>query len=134
MRDPKAEASRWLDQAENDLAFARYALDGGFFHQACFVSQQCAEKAVKAVHYHEGARTVIGHSVVGLMAPLAGAHPELDALNDAAAELDLFCIPARYPNGLVDGTPHQVFTRAQAERALECAERIFSAMRSRLGR
>ncbi len=43
MHDPAAEGQRWLAQADNDLAFARYALDGGFFHQACFVAQQCAE-------------------------------------------------------------------------------------------
>ncbi len=49
MRDPKAEAARWLAQAENDLAFARYALEGGYFHQACFVAQQAAEKAMKGL-------------------------------------------------------------------------------------
>ncbi len=133
MRDPKVEGRRWLEQAENDLVFARYALDGGFYHQTCFVAQQCAEKAVKALHYHEGARTVIGHSVVGLLAPLLATRPELGSLNDPAAELDLFYVPTRYPNGLVDGTPHRAFTRAQAERALECAERILSAMKGRLG-
>jgi len=63
MRDPKAEGRRWLDQAENDLTFARYALQGEFFHQVCFVAQQCAEKALKALHYHEGARTVLGRRV-----------------------------------------------------------------------
>lgn len=133
MRDPTAEGRRWLDQAENDLTFARYALQGEFFHQVCFVAQQCAEKALKALHYHEGARTVLGHSVVGLLSPLLGTHPELDALNDSAAELDLFYVATRYPNGLADGTPHRVFTRAQAARALECAEQILTAMKVRLG-
>lgn len=69
----------------------------------------------------------------GVVDAALGTHPELDALNDSAAELDLFYVVTRYPNGLVDGTPHRVFTRAQAERALECAERILTAMKIRLG-
>jgi HEPN domain-containing protein len=127
MRDPKSEGARWLAQAENDLAFARYALDGDYFHQACFVAQQCAEKALKALHFRDGARTVIGHSVVGLLGQLRERYPRLGDLNDLAADLDLFYIPTRYPNGLVEGMPFQSFTRAQAERALQAAERILSA-------
>lgn len=133
MHDPRAEADRWLDQARNDLAFARYALEGSFFHQACFNAQQAAEKALKALHYAQGARTVLGHSVVGPLARLATPAPELEALRDAAAELDLYYIPSRYPNGLVEGTPHAAFTRSQAERGLAAARSILAAVESRLG-
>lgn len=76
---------------------------------------------------------MLGHSVVGLLSPLLGSRPALDALNDPAAELDLFYVATRHPNGLVDGTPHRVFTRVQAERGLECAEQILTAMKARLG-
>ncbi|MFQ5793271.1 MAG: HEPN domain-containing protein [Acidobacteriota bacterium] len=131
MRDPRAEGRRWLAQADNDLLFARHALQGEFFHQVCFVCQQCAEKALKALIFAGGARSVIGHSVVGLLARLVQGHSDLEELNDLAAELDLFYIPARYPNGLVEGTPHEAFTRSQAERALAAAERILSAARQR---
>ncbi len=34
----------WLRQAENDLAWARHSLAGGFYAQTCFASQQAAEK------------------------------------------------------------------------------------------
>lgn len=122
MHDPKVEGRRWLDQAENDLAFARHALGGRFYHQVCFISQQCVEKALKAVLYAEGARNVIGHSVAGLLARLIPDHPSLERLRDSAAQLDLYYIPSRYPNGLVEGTPHQAFTRTQAEGALQAAE------------
>jgi len=30
------EARRWLQAAEDDLRFARFAADGEFFAQACF--------------------------------------------------------------------------------------------------
>ena len=45
MHDPKAEGRRWLGQAENNLAFARYALGGAFFHHVCFIAQQASEVA-----------------------------------------------------------------------------------------
>jgi HEPN domain-containing protein len=132
MRDPRAEAQRWLEQARNDLDFARYAMAGGYHHQACFVSQQCAEKALKALHYADGAREVIGHSVVGLLGRALARHPGLESLNDFGAELDLFYIPTRYPNGLVEGTPYGTFTRAQAERALTAAEAVLLAIEAEL--
>ena len=49
--NPRAEAERWLAQAQSDLAFAEYGLDGGFYAQACFMCQQAGEKALKALHY-----------------------------------------------------------------------------------
>jgi HEPN domain-containing protein len=132
MRDPKAECARWLSQADNDLAFARYASEGRFFHQACFHAQQAAEKALKAVHYNDGARAVLGHSAVGLLAKLLNSHPDLDRVHDLAAELDLFYIPTRYPNGLVEGTPHETFTRALAERATKAAEELLLAVKGEI--
>ncbi len=133
MHDPETEGRRWLDQADNDLAFARHALAGAFFHQVCFVAQQCAEKAIKALHYRAGARAVIGHSVVGLLERSLELCPALAEHRDSAAELDLFYIPTRYPNGLVEGTPHEAFTRAQAERALAAAARILGTAREHFG-
>jgi len=47
--DPHSEGRRWLAQAENDLAFAGLAAREGFFAQACFNSQQAADKALKAL-------------------------------------------------------------------------------------
>jgi len=132
MHDPRTEGARWLDQAENDLAFARYALQGEFYHQVCFAAQQCVEKALKSVLYSEGARNVIGHSAVGLLGRLIPNHPKLDPLRDHAAELDLYYIPSRYPNGLVEGAPHGAFTRSQAERAVDSAEQTLAAVKLEL--
>ncbi len=60
--------------------------------------------------------------------------PELADLQDRAADLDLFYIPTRYPNGLVEGTPHTAFTRAQADRALEGAGQVLVAVRAAIAR
>ena len=85
MNEPNAEASRWLEQAEDDLDFARHAMAGEFFHQVCFISQQAAEKALKALHFADGARSIIGHSVVSLLRRLLPSHPRLDTLKDLVA-------------------------------------------------
>ena len=128
------EATRWLAAAREELAWARYATKGEFHAPACFHAQQAAEKAVKAVHFHRGARAVLGHSVRRLIETLADAPSELDALREAARELDLFYIPTRYPNGLESGTPGEAFGPAQSERALDHASKILAAVESIIAR
>ncbi|HXU45512.1 MAG TPA: HEPN domain-containing protein [Thermoanaerobaculia bacterium] len=127
MRDPEAEARRWLAAAGEELAWARHAAAGGFHAPACFHAQQGAEKAVKAVHYHRGARVVIGHNVRALIEGLEPRVAVLDALVDAGRELDLFYIPTRYPNGLDSGTPGEAFSAGQSQRAIEHATAIVEA-------
>ena len=72
---------------------------------------------------------VIGHSVVTLLDQLVADHPALSALREAAQQLDQYYIPTRYPNGLPDGVPSDVFTRAQAEGATAAAQRIIDLAR-----
>lgn len=132
MRDPRAEADRWLTAAGEDLAYARHAASGGHHAPACFYAQQAAEKAVKAVHYGRGARAVLGHNVRALVEGLEPRELRLDALLDAARELDLLYVPTRYPNGLDAGTPAQAFSGAHSKRALELAERMLRAAQDAL--
>ena len=133
------EAERWLRQAESDLAFAALGAREGFPAQACFTSQQAAEKAVKAVLYLSGARFVPGHSVVELLDRAAAAVADADAaplrrLQDSARQLDQYYIPTRYPNGLPGGIPAEVFTDTQAEDAVGRARSFVEAARARLSR
>src|SRR5438309_4902807 len=83
--DAGTEGQRWLAQAENDLAFAALASREGFFAQACFNSQQAAEKALKAFLYARGAEQAIGHSVADLAAECARLEPEFAKLKERAA-------------------------------------------------
>ena len=125
MRDANREADRWLRQAENDLAYATVGLREGFAAQVCFQCQQVCEKAIKALRYARGERTVIGHALVELSAPLeamAGFHDEL-------AVLDQYYVPTRYPNGLPGGIPSDVYTTAQATAAVGVARRIVAVVR-----
>lgn len=47
----RKEAMRWLDQAKEDLDSARILLENQKYYMVCFLSQQIAEKALKAVTY-----------------------------------------------------------------------------------
>lgn len=127
----RIEAQRWLAQAENDLRFAEVGIAQGFFAQACFLSQQAAEKAVKSLRYRRGERRVLGHSLVALLETVRDVIPDVDALRPLGAELDLHYVPARYPNGLPDLAPFEAYTREQADRAVAAARRFIDLARAR---
>lgn len=129
MWDGSEEARRWFAQAENDLEFARLALREKFFHQACFVAQQSAEKSVKAIGYVLGDRTILGHSVVALAERYAARVEGLGRLMEDAGILDQFYIPTRYPNGLPGGVPFAAFHEPQARAAIKAAERFLALAR-----
>ncbi len=133
MRDSRGEGMRWLRQAEHDLAFGRLAVREGFHAQACFVAQQSAEKAAKAVAYGLGERVVLGHSLVELVERLKERVPAMTPLREMAGLLDQFYVATRYPNGLPGGVPFEAFGRAQAEQALEGAARFVAVARTSLG-
>lgn len=132
MSEARAEAARWLAAARHDLDYAEHAAAGGFHAPACFFAQQAAEKAVKALHYARGARAVLGHSVRSLIEHLEPAEPTLAELLDAARELDLFYVPARYPNGLDAGTPAEAFGAVHSSRSRDLAEGIVTAVAAAL--
>jgi HEPN domain-containing protein len=92
----------WLRQSENDLAWARHSLEGGFFSQTCFGAQQASEKALKALCFSRGYDVVRTHS--------------------------LFRCPDAFPAG----APAEIITADQAGRALEAAREIFTIVRNRL--
>jgi HEPN domain-containing protein/predicted nucleotidyltransferase len=123
----------WIALAADDLAFAEHGVELGFFAQTCFLAQQVAEKAARAVHYARGARIVMGHSVDGLLESLAPDLPQVEALRDGAKELDQHYVPTRYPNGLPGNVPFRAFTRDQAQRAVGHARAILTFARSTVG-
>lgn len=124
------EAERWLLTAEEDLRAAEVLMRAGAFAQACFYAQQSGEKAVKALWYLLDAEPW-GHSVQKLVMefPEKSRLPDVEQWIAQAALLDKFYIPTRYPNGLPDLTPGQVYRREDAERGLETARALVMACR-----
>jgi HEPN domain-containing protein len=130
--DPGSEGRRWLAQSEDDLACAALTAREGFFAQACFHSQQAAEKALKAFLYSRGAEQVFGHSVADLAAECANLDTEFSRLGSRAGPLDQFYVTTRYPNSLPGGIPARAFARSDAERALDMAREVIAAVKHRL--
>jgi HEPN domain-containing protein len=124
------QAERWLATAEEDMEAAKVLASAGKYAQACFFAQQSGEKAVKALWYLVDADPW-GHSVQKLVSafPRASDIPELEAWIEWGALLDKFYIPTRYPNGLPDLTPGQVYRADDAARGLAAAGELVAACR-----
>jgi HEPN domain-containing protein len=126
------EAARWLEQARRDLDDARFAASGARWNLACFLSQQAAEKALKAFLYARGAEAVWGHSVAELCQEAAAQDAAFGALRVEAAALDQYYIPTRYPNGLPGGIPADAYVRTDAERALGLCAAVIDLVGARI--
>jgi len=116
-------SSDWIAQADRDLDAARAQMDAGFYEWACFISQQAAEKALKAVLQSWGAEAW-GHSVRSLLEAVEERAGTDARRSEAARTLDRYYIPARYPNGYAEGKPGDYITAKDAEDATGSAEEI----------
>jgi HEPN domain-containing protein len=121
------EAERWLLTAEEDLRAAETLSSAEIFSLACFHAQQAGDKAVKALWRLIDADPW-GHSVKKLISdfPSKDEIQNLQVLTDKAALLDKFYIPTRYPNGLPDLTPGQIYVREDADQGIEAARMFVS--------
>jgi HEPN domain-containing protein len=119
------EALRWLATAQEDYAAAQLLKEKNMYSHSCFLAQQCAEKALKAL-WQELDDDPWGHSVQKLIRDLPGeaVKNQFVPLLEKAATLDRYYIPARYPNGLPDLTPGTTFVLADAELACDNARLI----------
>ncbi|MGH2990582.1 MAG: HEPN domain-containing protein [Solirubrobacterales bacterium] len=118
----------WLRQAELDLDAARGAAEQSRFEWTCFIAQQAAEKAVKAVHEAAGTEAW-GHSVAGLLAGLDLVPADVV---DAGKALDRHYVPTRYPNAQPEGAPGDLYTERDASLALEDATKVIEHARGRI--
>lgn len=116
------EAQRWWLTAKEDLEAAKTLHQAGKYSHACFISQKSAEKAMKALWFAAD-NDPWGHSIQKLVMQF----PQKDRLLNIenwlahASNLDKFYIPTRYPNGLPDLTPSQVYLSQDSELAIETA-------------
>lgn len=126
MTEKTGRAGDWLAQAEDDLKWAGSSFRDGHLAQTCFICQQVAEKALKAVALLRGYESVRGHSVAAMATALAIN----DEILDAARRLDQYYITARYPDALPAGAPFELFTLEQAKEAIGFAERVLTCART----
>jgi HEPN domain-containing protein len=130
MKTSEKEATRWMQQSEDDFKFAQWVLsEKVFFDKGCFIAQQAGEKALNACLYALGRRSEIGHSLFELSNELSQKDSRFSPLMDAAKQLDRFYIPTRYPNGIPGGSPFQVFDRQDLKAAVEALEQVMVVCR-----
>ena len=123
----------WLKQGKHDLEHARRSATSGDYDWACFAAQQGVEKAFKAVFQRMGSEAW-GHAVTGLLKALPSSvsiHPDIEI---AAMELDKHYIAPRYPNSYPEGAPFEYYTRGEADRAIDNADKLISFCEGLLAR
>ena len=113
-------AGRWLEQAGWDLKAAGDSAAAGNYEWACFQAQQAAEKALKSYLIAAGRSRVVSHSVRLLLVECERLEPGFSGIR-AAAELDRYYVPTRYPDGLPGDIPHAHFDAEAAERCRSLA-------------
>lgn len=107
----------WLTRAQGKLALARLPLPpGGYREDLCFLAQQAAELAIKAVYQQCGWRFAYVHDLDQLLDGLAKKGLNVPTDVQEADQLTLFATQARYP-GI--GAP---VTQAEHDEAVRIAE------------
>ena len=121
-RDSAGDVRDWLSRARDDLRWAAYSLEGGYWPQACFGCQQAAEKSLKAFLLSRGWRLERTHSLPDLLAASTDYEPDLDRFGRSAVILDIYYAATRYPD-----VPLSVsYTEKQAQDALTRATELVS--------
>lgn len=132
MTKPKKEAKRWFDQGVRDAESAVKVKEQGIFELSCFLAQQAAEKLLKAFLYYQGEAPVVGHSTFYLAKQCQEYNAQFTPVLRACKRLDALYIPTRYPNGLVEGVPFEVYDAEDAEQALNDLGQVQSLVKSLL--
>lgn len=124
-----AEAARWLAYARSDLDAARALLNDPHHYprQVCFLAQQVAEKALKAVLVLLEIEFPFTHDLDRLRDlippgwPVKTEHPDL-------ASLTIWAVEARYPSDMPD------VIEDDAHEALQIAEAVYQNVANDLHR
>jgi len=99
---------------------------------ALYLSQQSAEKALKAFLYHRAVGPLLTYSVSNLVATASDLDRNFERISPAG-RLDDYYIPTRYPNGLPGGIPSRYYTdEAEVKRAIEMSQAVLDLVRDKL--
>ena len=126
--DPKdKETKEWLTIAKRDLEAGKILFSNpDLTAQASFFAQQAAEKVLKAFLVWHQERFKKEHDIRYLGGMVLQKEPSLDAVIDAAVELNPYAVTIRYPGCFTD------LTSDEASNALAIAESLYRAVLSKL--
>ncbi len=132
MKHPSENAERWMQQADYDLAVAKSNLNGKFYADVCFKSEQSAQKALKAYLYLKGARFVADHAIEALARRCMEYDDQFEEVL-RYVRLDQYYLPTRYPDAIpYPGVPYKSFSEDEARQALRYAEKILQLVRNKI--
>ncbi len=132
MRDSLKEGRRWLEQAIEDLKWAKDLAERGGYHIACFLAQQIGDKALKAFLYYNGEDIVVGHSIERLCHACSKYDESFADKSKKWAILDSYHVPTRYPNSIPDSIHARIYSRDYAIEAVKMAEEIVEFVKKRI--
>ncbi len=117
---------QWLDKATEDLAVAKLVLAEEHTAHACFLSQQCIEKALKAYLLEKAQTYPRSHKLVDLLKECEQFEPAFSQFLVDCTVVDQYYVPTRYPDGVPRGKPSGMPSDVEAQEAILAAEQILN--------
>jgi len=124
-RRPPDDPLEWVNRARSNLLQAQARQEGVYLEDLCFLAQQAAEKAIKAVLIHLGVEFPYTHDLTSLIALAVGAGLSVSEAVAQAARITRFAVLARYP-GLAEPVTEEEYERAIAKEVVEWAQQAVS--------
>jgi HEPN domain-containing protein len=118
----------WFIYADENLAVARLALEGGYYNACLQNVQQAVEKYLKTALLIRKAAFQKTHSIEMLNRQVQSADIETSLSEDECELLDTIYVPSKYPMGSV--LPDFVPDEEIGTRCVEIAERVRKAIQS----
>jgi HEPN domain-containing protein len=124
----RPEAQAWWDLAQTDFETAKTVLDVGAYYMTAFLSQQSAEKAMKAVWMVRNRRNPPKtHNLLELAGDLSIA----DEFDTALRRLNPEYVATRYPDA-ANGVPALNYNLEIAQELLDFSAEIMTWCRNQL--
>ncbi len=120
---------RWLIRAEHDLRSAKNDLKDTppLTDTACFHTQQCVEKVLKAYHVYQDEHIEKTHHLLKLLEVCMKYDMEFFKLQVIASRLLDYAVTTRYPDDFRE------IESKEAQEAVQDAEEVMQFVKSKLG-
>jgi HEPN domain-containing protein len=115
----------WLAQARHDLKAANNSLTSQDYEWSSFQSQQCAEKALKALLRYRK-KEMRGHDLPDLIEAVSHFVQVPNRVKLACEKLDAQYFRPRYPDSITDGYPAEFYDEAIAKECVQNAETVLA--------
>ena len=121
--------NEWTKIGEKDYSAAKKMFDENWTQHEyliCYLSQQAAEKYLKAYHAYHGEEIIKIHILEKLLDICLKYDGDFEEIRDKCEYLTMFATQTRYPDITID------VNTTEAKRALESAETIISFIKNKM--